>query len=88
MLEAFGNNAMFDFGGIPCGYGWILPKKDHFNVGLFKKKNSPVNINMREHLNNFIFRNRVLRNYRSIDIKGYPIPIKTVSRILAWKRTL
>ena len=88
MLETFGNNAMFDFGGIPGGYGWILPKKDHFNIGLFKIKNSPRNSDMRRHLNDFILRNRVLRNYKSIDIKGYPIPIKAVSRNLTGKRTL
>ena len=30
-----GDRALFDFGGMPRGYGWILPKKDHLNVGVF-----------------------------------------------------
>jgi flavin-dependent dehydrogenase len=45
-------------------------------------------MDMRKHLDNFIQRNKVLRNYLSIDIKGYPIPIKPISRILARGRTM
>jgi geranylgeranyl reductase family protein len=25
----------FDFGAIPAGYGWVFPKDDHWNVGLY-----------------------------------------------------
>lgn len=25
----------FDFGVLPCGYGWVFPKHDHVNVGLY-----------------------------------------------------
>jgi geranylgeranyl reductase family protein len=88
MLDAFGSNALFDFGGIKGGYGWIMPKKDHFNIGLFKMKNFPGNMDMRRHLDDFILRNRVIRDYRSIDVKGYPIPIRAVSRILTVKRAM
>ena len=47
MLESFGMNSMFDFGGIPGGYGWIFPKKDHFNIGLFKIRNRKDNMKMK-----------------------------------------
>lgn len=30
-----GDRVLFDFGGMPRGYGWIMPKKDHLNVGVF-----------------------------------------------------
>jgi geranylgeranyl reductase family protein len=30
-----GNRVLFDFGGMPRGYGWIFPKTDHLNVGVF-----------------------------------------------------
>ncbi len=30
-----GDRVLFDFGGMRRGYGWIFPKKDHLNVGVF-----------------------------------------------------
>jgi geranylgeranyl reductase family protein len=30
-----GDRVLFDFGGMPRGYGWIFPKGDHLNVGVF-----------------------------------------------------
>jgi geranylgeranyl reductase family protein len=33
--DRIGNRVLFDFGGMPHGYGWIFPKKDHLNVGVF-----------------------------------------------------
>lgn len=88
MLESFGMNSMFDFGGIVGGYGWIFPKKDHFNIGLFKIRNLKNNMNMKSILNEFISRNRVLRDYEHMDIKGYSIPLKPVSKNLATGRVL
>ena len=35
-FEALGDNALFDFGGLPGGYGWIFPKRDRFSVGLLR----------------------------------------------------
>ena len=88
MLESFGMNSMFDFGGILAGYGWIFPKKDHFNIGLFKTRNSKNNMKMKSILYEFISRNRVLRNYEHIDIKGSSIPLKPISKDLAIGRVL
>jgi hypothetical protein len=33
--ERLGNRVLFDFGGMPHGYGWIFPKEDHLNVGVY-----------------------------------------------------
>ena len=32
------SGVLFDFGGMPRGYGWIFPKKDHLNVGVFSSR--------------------------------------------------
>ncbi len=88
MLESFGMNSMFDFGGIIGGYGWIFPKRAHFSVGLFKTRNSKNNMKMKSILNEFISRNKVLRNYEHIDIKGSSIPLKPISKDLAVGRVL
>ncbi len=34
VLDEHGDRAVFGFGFIPRGYGWIFPKKDHFSVGI------------------------------------------------------
>lgn len=34
VLDEYGDRAIFGFGFIPKGYGWIFPKKDHFSVGI------------------------------------------------------
>lgn len=88
MLESFAMNSMFDFGGIIAGYGWIFPKRDHFSIGLFKTRNSKNNMKMKSILNEFISRNKVLRNYEHIDIKGSSIPLKPISKDLAVGRVL
>jgi geranylgeranyl reductase family protein len=33
-LDEHGDRAIFGFGFIPKGYGWVFPKKDHFSVGI------------------------------------------------------
>lgn len=32
------NQVVFDFGAIKYGYGWLFPKRDHYNVGLYRIK--------------------------------------------------
>lgn len=34
-VDSFEDRMLFDFGGMPRGYGWIFPKKDHLNVGIY-----------------------------------------------------
>ncbi len=34
VLEEHGDRAVFGFGFVPRGYGWVFPKKDHFSVGI------------------------------------------------------
>ena len=43
----------FDFGAIPRGYGWVFPKDDHWNVGLYTLDKST---SLREQLRTYIAR--------------------------------
>jgi geranylgeranyl reductase family protein len=72
-LQSFGDRALFDFGGVPRGYGWIFPKRDHLNVGIY----SPFRgIALRRHLMAFIDRYPALRLRHAIEYRGYAIPLR------------
>jgi len=72
-LQSFGERAVFDFGGMPKGYGWIFPKRDHLNVGIY----SPFGgIALRRHLMEFIDRYPALRRRRGTEFRGYAIPLR------------
>ncbi len=34
-LRRLGERVLFDLGGMPRGYGWIFPKRDHLNAGVY-----------------------------------------------------
>jgi flavin-dependent dehydrogenase len=72
-LQSFSDRAVFDFGGMPKGYGWIFPKRDHLNVGIY----SPFGgTGLRQHLMKFIDRYPALRRRRRIEYRGYAIPLR------------
>ena len=68
--SALAGRALFDLGAVPGGYGWIFPKGDHLNVGVFSGVGPGVR---RSHLRAF------LRRYRLEEAGGrrlgYPIPL-------------
>ncbi len=71
-LQSFGDRAVFDFGGTTKGYGWIFPKRDHLNVGIY----SPFGgTSLRQHLTEFIDRYPALRRRHAIEYRGYAIPL-------------
>jgi geranylgeranyl reductase family protein len=82
MLDALGDTCAFDLGAIPAGYGWVFPKRDHFNVGLYRFVKRPDNVDMRGLLEAFVARTRILRGYERIAVKGYVIPVRPVARTL------
>lgn len=67
-----GDRMVFDFGGMPRGYGWIFPKKDHLNVGVFSMY--PVK-SIKRCLADFMSNYRILKSPLSIRYKGYVIPL-------------
>jgi geranylgeranyl reductase family protein len=78
IIDKIGNRVLFDFGGMPRGYGWIFPKNDHLNVGvfsIFKQKN------LKAFLNEFIRNYKILNDYKMIKYKGHAIPLKNEAKI-------
>lgn len=77
-LEGFRDRAVFDFGGMPKGYGWIFPKRDHLNVGIYSPFGGSA---LRKHLDRFIDRYPVLRRRRRIEYRGYAIPLRNDAQV-------
>jgi geranylgeranyl reductase family protein len=73
MLERFGDRALFDFDGMPRGYGWIFPKRDHFNVGVYSPFGGAA---LRQHLERFIAAYASLRQPLRLECQGYVIPLQ------------
>ena len=73
MLERFGDRALFDFDGMPRGYGWIFPKRDHFNVGVYSPFGGTA---LRQHLERFIAAYASLRQPLRLECQGYVIPLQ------------
>ncbi len=78
IIEKFQNRTLLDFNGINKGYGWIFPKSDHLNVGVFSIFKST---NIRDELKKFMSLYKSLNNYSKIEYKGFSIPLKNKSKI-------
>jgi geranylgeranyl reductase family protein len=72
-----GNRVLFDFGGMPRGYGWIFPKADHLNVGVFSI--FPAR-SIRADLARFMTRYDILDRPISVRHLGFAIPLKNRRR--------
>ncbi len=73
MPEELRNRVVFDFGGVRRGYGWIFPKRDHLNVGVYSI--FPVN-DLKRSLEEFIQCYRTLRSGSVLKVIGSCIPVK------------
>ena len=71
-LARIGHRAVFDFGAMPRGYGWIFPKHDHFNVGVYSPFGGTA---LRHHLDRFIAEYACLQCPAGIEYRGYIIPL-------------
>jgi geranylgeranyl reductase family protein len=63
---------VFDFGTLLWGYGWIFPKKDHLNVGVFRSW--PGKKTSRRILLRYIKQHPILRKAKILNMRAYPIP--------------
>ena len=72
VIDAYDDRVLFDFGGMPRGYGWIFPKRDHLNVGVFSIFGS-ADINAA--LRRFIGMYPSLAKHDAIEYRGYAIPL-------------
>ncbi len=75
-LQELGDRAVFDFGAMPRGYGWVFPKRDHLNVGVYSPFGGSA---LRRHLNEFIDRYPALRARAKLAVRGYAIPLRNVA---------
>ena len=66
---------LFDFGAVEAGYGWIFPKGDHFNVGVYRFRKTVGSRDLRAVLAGFLAGNRFLREATVLDIAGARIPV-------------
>jgi geranylgeranyl reductase family protein len=84
ILSRFGGVARFDFGIIPCGYGWVFPKKDHLSIGVLSMnlKNGNLNDFFSKYMDSLNI-NNVIKAERH----GYVIPFR-LRKTFAKKRIL
>jgi geranylgeranyl reductase family protein len=68
---------LFDLGGMPRGYGWVFPKRDHLNVGVYSLFGGP---GIRAHLDVFLRRHNLSRTGGEMRVCGYAIPVRNVKR--------
>ncbi len=78
VIERFENRILMDFGGMRRGYGWIFPKSDHLNVGVFSIFGSR---NIKNDLERFMKYYNSLKTYRNIEYKGFSIPLKNKYKV-------
>jgi geranylgeranyl reductase family protein len=64
---------IFDFGTILFGFGWIFPKRDHLNVGVFRSW--PGKRTTKRQLLRFIGQHPSLDETQIMDIRAFPIPL-------------
>jgi geranylgeranyl reductase family protein len=73
VIQRFNSRVLFDFGGMDRGYGWIFPKSDHLNVGIFSIFPSS---NIKTALASFMSRYRSLSEPSRVQHLGYCIPLR------------
>lgn len=71
------DRASFDFGAVGTGYGWIFPKRDHFNVGVYRLHKPAGPAALRPLLDRFVQQHPALRACRREPPQGHPIPLSS-----------
>jgi len=79
VIERFADRILLDFGSMPKGYGWIFPKRDHLNVGVFSIYGSRC---LKAELHAFMQHYDSLRSYREIRYKGSAIPVHNTRNLV------
>ena len=76
-LERLGDRVLFDLGGMPRGYGWIFPKRDHLNAGVYSIFGGA---GIRNHLQTFLKRHGLPADGRTVRVCGHAIPVRNAMR--------
>jgi len=82
------DRASFDFGALDTGYGWIFPKRDHFNVGIYRLHKPDGAAGMKAQFDRFVLANPLLHDCRRETSQGHPIPLSNGRQPLAKGRAL
>ena len=69
------DRCLFDFGAVDGGFAWIFPKRDHFNVGVYRFRKTPASRDLQAVLTSFLAGNAFLRAARIQDVAGALIPV-------------
>jgi geranylgeranyl reductase family protein len=80
--ERMSGRCLFDFGAVEAGYGWIFPKGDHFNVGVYRFRKTAGSRDLRAVLTGFLAGNPFLRDATVRDVAGARIPVAPVAKSL------
>jgi geranylgeranyl reductase family protein len=87
IIRRSGQAALFDFGAIKNGYGWIFPKQDHLSVGLFQASCRKVPM-LKQMLSHFINQQQILENCTILHLEGHRIPLGGDEVVLHKERVL
>jgi len=71
VLKDYGSYLYFDFGGVPRGYAWIFPRRDHLSAGVASYL--PSHFFLKSDLRNFLEREGLGREYAGAVVTGAPI---------------
>jgi geranylgeranyl reductase family protein len=77
-IARFRNRVLFDLGGTERGYGWIFPKRDHLNVGVYSVFGARQ---LHRELDRFVARYASLARVERQVRVGYPIPLRNVAGV-------
>jgi geranylgeranyl reductase family protein len=67
--------ALFDFGTLDQGYGWVFPKRDHFNVGIYRIQKPRRAASLKQALSAFEGQHPGLASCTATRSLGHPIPL-------------
>jgi geranylgeranyl reductase family protein len=71
VLKDYGSYLYFDFGGVPRGYAWIFPRRDHLSAGVASYL--PSHFFLQSDLKNFLEREGLGGDYAGARVTGAPI---------------
>ncbi len=75
---ALEDSCLFDFGAVEGGYGWIFPKADHLNVGLYRFRRTPRNADLKAALRRFVDLHPWLAGGEADGVTGFMVPVSPV----------
>lgn len=82
------DRALFDFAALRQGYGWIFPKRDHFNVGVYRLHKTDATSGLRGQLTRFAGLHAGLAACHADAAIGHPIPLSTGRQPVALGRVV